>query len=176
MIDLINDNSAPTREQINKRVVAKIRQQYSDDDEKKLTRISLDLLLNKATLAPEDVIHLDKYKKHVLESKAWGTKTKADAKLLQDALDYEAAQERLKQPIVKARKAQKEVLNKDGTIKTPAIEAIPAKIDDGTGTMIPNPVIVKDKEERAAAQAVIDNATPETVKLVTDREAARAVV
>jgi len=53
------------------------------------------------------------------------------------------------------------------TIKHPAIDPVPATIDSvdeqGNPITVPNPGVVKDEEERAAAQAVID-ATPKAVK------------
>jgi len=53
------------------------------------------------------------------------------------------------------------------TIKHPAIKPVPATIDSvdeqGNPITIPNPVVVQDEAERAAAQAVID-ATPADVK------------
>jgi|SRR5210317_1221688 hypothetical protein len=57
------------------------------------------------------------------------------------------------------------------TIVTPAIPALDATVeettydmetDTSTTTTVPNPLIVKDDEERAAAQTVIDN-TPQPV-------------
>jgi len=58
------------------------------------------------------------------------------------------------------------------TIVTPAIEALEATVevtsydidtDTSTTETVPNPLIVKDDEERTAAQAVIDS-TPQPVK------------
>ena len=57
------------------------------------------------------------------------------------------------------------------TIVTPAIEPLDATVEvttqemgeDPVTTTVPNPLIVKDDEERAAAQAVIDS-TPQPVK------------
>ena len=57
------------------------------------------------------------------------------------------------------------------TIVTPAIEPLDATVEvttqemgeDPVTTTVPNPLIVKDNEERAAAQAIIDS-TPQPVK------------
>lgn len=49
----------------------------------------------------------------------------------------------------------------------PAIEAVPSTLtiyeSDGSETEVPNPIVVKDEEERAAAQAVVDGTPQEVV-------------
>ena len=114
--------------------------------------------------------------------------TAADAKLFsKQAQDYTEAKARIaeyqlsvgvpesSETIVDRQEWNEEALEMQDiteTIVTPAIEPLDATVeettynmetDTSTTTTVANPLIVKDDEERAAAQLVIDN-TPQPVK------------
>lgn len=77
---------------------------------------------------------------------------------------YRAAVARL--ALYRLADGRAEVVGDDGEVLVPAVEPLPATVevigDDGNTETVPNPVIVADDVERAAAQAVID-ATPAPV-------------
>ena len=113
--------------------------------------------------------------------------TAADAKLFaQQVEEYKVAKARVAQyqlsvgvpesseTIVTGQEWNEEAMEMQDvteTVVTPAIEPLDATVEittqemgeDPVTTTVANPVIVKDNEERAAAQAIID-ATPQPVK------------
>jgi hypothetical protein len=111
---------------------------------------------------------------------AWVENDARDANLFNQQLaDYRAAVARLDQyrladgrPEI-SQEVETDKINEDGTpyiqieVVQAAIDPLPATVDtineDGQTVVRPNPLIIADDAERAAAQAVID-ATPQEVK------------
>jgi len=160
VINLVNDQTAPTLRDIERRADEIIRSQYPLQQEQRLSRLVHGSGAGFITLTAEETQEISDYVTYVLSIRDVQAQAVADAALLSQALEYEAAAERLAQPLVS---------------EDPEIPAT-VNLPDGDGVYheVPNPKIVKDTQERDAAQAVINNALPEVVTLVQERAQARA--
>ncbi|HJV51408.1 MAG TPA: hypothetical protein VJ652_08115 [Noviherbaspirillum sp.] len=127
------------------RTESMIRSQFSDQAVAIINRKATGASLGQYTMTAEEQDELSRYAQVCEEARQAGIAARADMAHLQAALDVEAAQCRLALPAF------------DG----------PAFLDDGA----PNPAAQADVDERSAAQAVIDGAAPETLKLVAARAA-----
>lgn len=67
---------------INEQVVARIRAEYSVDDELKLNRIATGLSLGRYTPSQDELDEIDAFEAHVLACRQWGWDRKAELGLL----------------------------------------------------------------------------------------------
>jgi len=154
MIDLMG-NTVWTDAQIDKRVVALIRQKYSANDELKLARIGLGKQLGIYTPTPEEEAEFQAFAAHVLACREIGKQARLDNDLLRRTIAYEKAIRRLAEPVPDAP------------------EMITTLDEDGNEVVVENPILVRDANERAQAQAIIDTAAQDVLDLAAKREAAR---
>ena len=191
MIDLIIDNNAveaPSDDDINCRVLMMIRSHYPEGTEIKLMRQHI--------ANPTDTVAaaaFTSYNTAVESIRSQAVTARAQVLVLRGALAYETAQNRLAQYQLSVGRPQQTLtiptgqMVLDATTNTmvpqtttqiiPAIAPLPATVahTDAAGviTQVPNPAIVQDDAERAAAQAVITAATPDITALVAQRKTVR---
>ena len=168
-----------TQQQIDKRVVTKIRQRYSIDDEQKLSRMAHGQTMGIYTLDAVDNQNIVDYNDYILQCLAWGKQAKIDSDKEQATLDYDNAVIRLARPIKEFGRPEKivppvldefdNVVEEGYTIK--AIEPIEplmltrdvyeagSDIWAGTEEYL-NPIIEEDRQSRADAQAIVDAGLP----------------
>ena len=187
-IDLMG-NSPMTQAQLDKRNSALIRSKYTKDREDMINRMLSGSLAGMYTMSEDEQALVAEYSAYCKEIQAQRIQARDDSILLQKALEYEKAQQRLAQYIlsegVEAQDEIPAVIDEDtGEIITEAIPAVIGidplpptvmqNILDDEGNIIsteeiPNPEIVEDEAERAAAQDIIDNASEEVINLVNTR-------
>ncbi len=156
MIDLMG-NTVWTEAQISRRVVELIRQKYSENDELYLARISLGKLMGTYTPTAEEEAEIEPYQTHVENCRAIAIQAREDNELLRRTIEYEQAVKKLAEPV-------------------PDVPAtVPGTDADGNETLVPNPVLVIDTEERTAAQAVVDAVTQDVLDLVALRAEAHSI-
>jgi len=171
-----------TNQQIDKRVVRLIRQQYSLDAEQKLSRISHGAAMRTYELSTDEMAEIADYQAHVEACRDLGRQMVIDSANEAKQQAYDRAVARLRKVILEeGRKEQKippvykegygdlpederPILEEGYTIKF--VEPVePLMIeqviydDEGnqTGvTEIVNPIIQSDRNERAAAQIIVD--------------------
>ena len=191
MIDLTIDNlaaDAPSDADINNRVLMMIRALYPEGAELKLMRQHL--------ANPADTVAaaaFATYNSAVEAIRAQAVTARTAVLVLRGALAVEAAAHRLAQyPLSVGRPQQtlavptgRQVLDPKTNLMTaetitqtiPAIAPLPATVSyaDASSaiTQVPNPAIVQDDAERAAAQAIISAATPDITALVALRKTKR---
>lgn len=124
---------------IDNRVQAIIRGQVTEGDELKAARLS-----RKAEPTPDDLAYVASVDSAISAAVKEGADARSDMALLSYVMEMETATRRLAQPEVEP------IYDEDGNITNQA------EID-------------ADKAERAAAQAVMDNATPEQKELFLQR-------
>lgn len=143
---------------ITNRTEAMVRSEFSATTEGIINRKVSGAGLGAYTLTLADQAEIGYFAQVTQAAAMAGMAAKADMILLQSALDYEAAQERLAQlPITE-----------------PATVTITDT--DGATTEAPNPAIAADAEERAAAQAVLDAVFVYTLELVALRNPPPVVI
>lgn len=120
---------------IDARVAQLIRSQYSADDELKAARLA-----RKATPTSEDTAFVAAVDQWIVQCVQEGRDASADMALLAQVFPMEDAQRRLDQPIVEPEY-------------------------DEDGNLINEDAVLQDEAERAAAQAVLDDASPEATAL-----------
>lgn len=120
---------------IDARVAQLIRSQYSSDDELKAARLA-----RKADQAPEDVAFVEAVDAWIAQCVQEGRDARADMALLAQVFPMEDAKRRLDQPIVEPEY-------------------------DEDGNLMNEDAILRDEAERATAQAVLDDASPEAQAL-----------
>ena len=169
-IDLMG-NVVLTQHEIDQRVIAEIRRKYTPDDEFKLARISLGAQMGRYQPTAAEQAEIDAFEQHVLAARAAGQRMAKDNDLLRRTLELEKAQARLAQPPLdpQAKDANGKLLYPD----VPEIDPVTGK---PTGNMLPNPAIVQDQDERAAAQAVVNAAAQDAIGLAAQRAAAQKAV
>ncbi len=191
MIDLLTAKQAWEARQIDKRVVAMIRQRYSLNDEQLLSRILHGAQLGTYQMSPDEQEKVTAYQNHAEACRAIGWTAKASNQLLIEVLAYEQAQ----------RDIARLTLLISGRDYVPAIAEVPEEIDPETGEVLqeyvppvpaveaiePLPQTVEQYDEGGtlqtadnpdylaavaalnAAQAVIDNVQPEVLVWVEQR-------
>lgn len=127
------------------RTEAMIRSVFSDQVVAILNRKATGAALGQYTMTDDERAELARYAQACEDAHQAGNAARADMALLQRALDVEAAQRRLLLPLY----------------------AGPVLLEDGTA----DPQAEADAAQRAAAQAVIDGATPDVLDLVAARAA-----
>lgn len=181
-----------TEADIASKVQAMIRSRYNEQDELKAARLSRKVDSTESELAY--VWAVDSWIADCVEQ---GRQARIDTALLAQALEVEKAQNRLSQyRLAEGKPAvteEKPIVNEDGlpvldeggniTIelveRVPAVKPIAEFILDekDNPTEEPNPkwqLVIKDEEERAIAQSIVDAATPEALALVNQRKAVSA--
>ena len=180
-IDLTG-NKVFTSDQISKRLQSAIRQRVSNDDEMKAARLG-----RKAIKTVADEAFIAKVDAHIANCIADVKLVQADNALLRSILAYKAAVARLAQYVLADGRVEvtemqptgEQVFNEDTmemedvlaeVITQSAIEPVEPTVevttysdDEPVVSIVTNPLIVVDEEERVAAQAVVD-ATPKEVK------------
>lgn len=134
---------------ITRRTEAMLRSEFSQEAETILNRKVLGASMGTYILTPQDQADIARYNAVALSAQAAGVAARADAALLNGALAVEAAQARLAMP--------------------PLVNPEPPEPPIYTEEQL-----AQDAAERAAAQSVIDAATPEVMLLVWERAAYRA--
>ena len=134
---------------ITRRTEAMLRTEFSQEAETILNRKVLGSAMDTYVLTPQDQADIARYNTVALAAQAMGVSARADAALLNGALAVEDAQRRLAMP--------------------PLVNPDPPEPPIYTEEQL-----AQDAAERAAAQAVIDTATPEVMELVAERAAYRA--
>jgi len=182
-IDLMGD-VVWTPAQIKRRVTDLIRQKCGVEEELQLVRIMVEEQRGYTPTAEESAA-ITAFAAHVQTCQAAGDQADADNILLASAIEHEKAVRRLAR--YRLADGRHEQLAQDAVIDPetgeeispavpylPAIEPLPALVDsvdeDGKMIQIPNPAIVKDDAERAAAQAVIDATGAGALDLVAQRK------
>ena len=166
-VDLMEDH-VYTNDEIKQRVVAVIRSKYSENDELKLARITIGAQMGRYTLSAAEQAEIDAFEQHVLAARAAGQQMVKDNDLLKRTLEYERAQQRLAQPPL-----DPQATDANGNLLYPDVEEIDPITGKPTGKMLPNPEIVRDQNERTAAQAVVNAAQQDAIDLAAQREAHR---
>lgn len=131
-----------------RRTEAELHGVVSKDAELILSRKMIGFSLGRVIPTAQEQAELLVYEMASYQAQQSGIAARADMALLQSALDYEQAQARLLLPAV----------------TMPAMITIINELD--AHVEIINPAIAADEAERAAAQAVLDAATSETLALV----------
>lgn len=179
MIDLMSD-FVMSELQIDKRVVAMIRQYISLEDEQKMSRILHGQAIGTYLPSSAELDQVAEYQVHVESCREKGNLAKEDADLLSRTLQYEAAVKRLAcyrlaegRPEQVAQNAvydeETGELISEAVSYLPLIEPLPATVLDADGNEVPNPSIVKDDQERADAVSIISGAADEVLDLVNVR-------
>ena len=194
MIDLMKDDLM-TDQQIDKRVVELIRQKYSLNAEQKLSRIAHRQELGMQPLSTDELVEIEVYEVYVNQCRDEGKTAKIKRDLLSATIEYEKAVKRLNRylledgrseqivaPIYKEgyedlSEEERPILEEGYTIK--GIDPIePLMIDqfiyDDDGNQVGveqvvNPIIQKDRDEREAAQLIVDAVTQEIIDLTIAR-------
>lgn len=134
-----------------RRTEAELHGVVSKDAELILSRKMIGFSLGRIIPTPEEQADLILYETAAYQAQQSGIAARTDMALLQSALGYEQALRRLMLPVV----------------TKPAMVTV---VDDAHAHVeIINPAIAADEAERAAAQAVLDAASPETLSLVALR-------
>jgi len=174
----LTKNDIFTASQLKRRKVAHIRSKYSVEDE-------IELIRGLIRGAPED----RKYTDWLEEVEAAEQKATTDNALLKETIAYEGSTRRLAKYLlsvgVKRVPETPETRDKEtGEITQefvpeikeikPVDATVKVKTYDPEGVFLkevtePNPEIVRDLNERYAAQSVVDKATAETLTLVVQR-------
>ncbi|RUM43547.1 MAG: hypothetical protein DSY80_05445 [Desulfocapsa sp.] len=186
-IDLMS-NTAFTNEQIDKRIKSIEARIYPASIELNLNRIATGAASGTYTPTDEEAAAVAEFSTFLQEMSAYKQTVAADNSLLIETIDYEKATARLSQYILSEGKpAWTEHVFKgwkfdaDGnklpiceTVTHDAIEPLPPTVpgydDEGNEIQVPNPKIVKDEEEREAAQVVVDNTSVAAKSLADDRK------
>ena len=136
---------------INNRVQSMIRSKYSAEDELKASRLA-----RKTDRSEEDELFIMSIDEWILQCLEEGKQAVVDNALLVEVIEYEAAERRLDQYELEK-----------GTEDIPPITEFILD-EEGNPTDEPNPEWVRvlvDREERAAAQAIVDAASADVVEL-----------
>lgn len=136
---------------ITARTEAMVRNEFSAEAETILNRKVTGAGLGIYALTADDQAALGRFAAVTQAAALAGEAARVDMTKLRQAMAYETATQRLAQPAY------------DGPLATV----------DEEGVEHPHPDAVRDDDERAAAQSVIDAASPETLDLVAAREAYR---
>lgn len=143
---------------ITRRTESMVREHFSAAEEMILARRVTGQGLGFYAMTAADQAELVHFVTVVETARQEGIAARADAALLDAALDLEAAQTRVAQPV-------------------PDLPAMVTSTDEaGSAVEIANPALAQDAADRAAAQAVIDAASQPARDLVAQRVAARAPV
>lgn len=191
MIDLMTARTAWEERQIDKRVVAMIRQRYSLNEEQLLSRILHGSQLGTYQLSPEEQAEVAAYQAHAEACRTVGHQEKVANEVLKAVLAYEQA----------ARDVAELTLRIEGRAEVPAVVEVPEETDPVTGEVIQeyvapvpaipaveplattldtvdeqgNPVTINNLAyieavgQRDTAQAIIDSATAEVLGWVEQR-------
>ena len=182
-----------TEADIASKVQAMIQSRYNEQDELKAARLSRKVDSTESELAY--VWEVDSWIADCVEQ---GRQARIDTAVLAQVLDVEKAQGRLAQyRLAEGKPAVTEekpivgedgfpVLGEDGNVTTELVERVPAIApitefildEEGNATEEANPEwerALRDDEERAVAQAVVDSATEDVKALVEERKAVGAV-
>lgn len=174
---LDTENTQPTEEEIEQEI-AKLKYQAEVEEYKQKRGVEYPSIVDQL----DNIYHngVDAWKTDIQVIKDKYPKETMDADELQTRQDnavfalrlkkYKESVERLAQyQIALGREESTREISFEGetsTVVVPAIEPVDATVEvvelDGTVSTIENPLITKDNEERAAAQAIID-ATPQEV-------------
>ena len=175
IVDMMSD-VVPTDADIDRRVVSMIRTRYSAEDEMKLARIAIGEQRGVYNPTADEQAMIDDYQLHVMWCREQGEQAKQDANLLREAIAWERARERLSRPRLADGVPARTAYEETGTYV----------VDEATGELVPelqpvelsgvpaippdDPAAIRDDEERAQAQAVLDAATQQVLDLVAQRD------
>lgn len=180
IVDLMS-NDRWTGATLRARCQALIAERYSLETEANLNRKINGVGMNLYTLTVEEQAEVNAYAAFLEEIKTAGLQAESDAVLLHQTLDFEAAKDRLARYRLADGKPAEVIYGEPDPLtgeqaivgEVPAIEPLPALVDevgqDGTITQVPNPLIVADDAERAAAQGIVDAATTAVLDLAGRR-------
>ncbi|RUM48147.1 MAG: hypothetical protein DSY80_00090 [Desulfocapsa sp.] len=186
-IDLMS-NTTFTDKQIDKRVKAMEARVYPAATELNLNRIATGAASGAYTPTDEEAAAVAEFSTFLQEMAAYKEVVIADNNLLIETIAYEKATARLEQyPLADGKPEWVEHIFKgwdmdeEGnqipiceTVTHPAINPLPPMVpgydDDGNEIQVPNPEIVKDEAERAAAQTIVDSTSDAAKGLADDRK------
>ena len=155
-IDL-NKDVLFTKAQLEKRAEALVRQKYPLHEELRILRMAAGNGIGKVTLLQDDQKEIDDYYNHVTVVHGEKKQAEVDNHLLASTIAYEQAKLRLKQPPIQEA-------NPDLPDEIQIID------EQGKTTMVPNPVLIKDQEERQAAEHIINKADSKILALIDMRD------
>ncbi len=160
-----------------------IRSQLSQAQEDNLQRKILGSILGVYTLSADEQQEIDDYKALLLSVQTESAQAVIDNQLLIDAIAYESAVIRLQQYELSVGRPEQTVYKNENGVQVvdyviPAVAPLAATVEkvvyngmNQTTETVTNPLIEHDEAERAAAQAIIDNASEEVLALVDLRAA-----
>lgn len=147
---------------------------FSPSNEANLQRKLSGIALGLYTATAEELAEIDAYKNHLFTVQTETAHAEIDNQLLIDTIVYEQSLIRLQQYRLADGRAE-QIVYKDDEIDfvIPAIEPLEATVEktvydfEGNATLeiVPNPLIVKDDDEREEAQSIIDNVSEEVLNL-----------
>jgi hypothetical protein len=184
-------NIVYTDAQISKRLKALEEKRFSEWNERVLNRIQWGAILGVRELTEEEQYNIAQFQQYMAELEQLSATVRADNEFVKQRIAYENAVARLNQYVLsEGREAtyqyfdietDENITDESPLLYDPnespqtvrrvtiqeAIEPLPQEIpedpDSSPIIIIPNPAIIQDKEERTAAQAIID-VTPQEVK------------
>ncbi|MET3998823.1 hypothetical protein [Marinobacterium sp. MBR-109] len=193
MINLLTEQKAWETRQIDKRVVAMIRQRYSLNDEQLLSRILHGAALGTYQMSDQEQAEVQAYQDHAEACRAVGRLAKANNQLLIGVLAYEQAQRDVARltllingrdyvpavpEVPEERDPETGQVTQEYQPPVPAVEAVeplPPTVDqhDENGTLqtVDNPEYLAALDALNTAQAVIENVEPEVLTWVEQRSA-----